>query len=100
MRLIDADALEKYIMEIMPNETFSAYGKGVLDILTHLLYFVRNEMPTTHTEPPDGGDSDAWCKIKEQSVVQVNGNAAHRNGQWLIPCGRDMRGYKGEKDNG
>jgi hypothetical protein len=59
MRLIDADALEKYITEIMPNETFSAYGKGVLDILTHLLYFVRNEMPTAHTETPDGGDSDA-----------------------------------------
>ena len=40
-----------------------------------------------------------WCKKKEQSVTQSYRNPAHRDGQWLIPCGRDMYGYK-EADNG
>jgi hypothetical protein len=31
---------------------------------------------------------------KDQSVVQAHGNAAHSDGQWLIPCGRDMWLYK------
>lgn len=35
-----------------------------------------------------------WCKKKDQSVVQAYGNAAHSDGQWMIPCGRDMWGYK------
>lgn len=39
-----------------------------------------------------------WCKIKNESVVQAYGNAAHRDGQWLIPCGRDMCRYKGNKE--
>lgn len=51
MRPIDADALEKYVTEIMPGKIFSAYGKGVVDILTHLLNFVRKEMPTVEAEP-------------------------------------------------
>ena len=51
MRLIDADALEKYMTDIMPENTFSAYGKGVHDILTHLINFIRKEMPTIEAEP-------------------------------------------------
>jgi hypothetical protein len=35
-----------------------------------------------------------WCKKKEQTVIQHRGNALHRAGQWLIPCGRDMCGYE------
>lgn len=33
-------------------------------------------------------------KKKDQSVVQAYGNSAHRDGQWLIPCDKDMRSYK------
>ena len=51
MRLIDADALEKYITDIIPQETFSPYGKGVLDILTHLKNRIRTEMPSVDAEP-------------------------------------------------
>lgn len=40
-----------------------------------------------------------WCKKAKQSIVQAHGNIAHRDGQWLIPCGRDMRSYM-EADNG
>lgn len=40
-----------------------------------------------------------WCKKKEQSVVQAHSNAAHSDGQWMIPCGRYMRNYK-EVGNG
>ena len=51
MRLIDADALEKYIADIIPQKTFSPYGKGVLDILTHLKNHIRTEMPSVEAEP-------------------------------------------------
>ena len=51
MRLIDTDALEKYITDIIPQETFSPYGKGVLDILTHLKNRIRTEMPSVDAEP-------------------------------------------------
>jgi hypothetical protein len=40
-----------------------------------------------------------WCKKKDQSVVQAYGNPAHHDGQWLIPCGRDMFGYKDVKED-
>lgn len=36
---------------------------------------------------------------KNQSVVQAYGNAAHSDGQWMIPCGRDMWGYKDVDEN-
>ena len=39
-----------------------------------------------------------WCNKKQQSIVQHNGNGVHYTGQWLIPCGKDMRYYK-EKNN-
>lgn len=40
-----------------------------------------------------------WCKKKDQSVVQAYGNAAHSDGQWLIPCGRGMFEYKDIDEN-
>lgn len=40
-----------------------------------------------------------WCKKKDQSIVQAYGNSAHSDGQWLIPCGKDMRSYR-DADNG
>lgn len=51
MRPIDADELEKYMTDIMPENTSSAYIKGIIEILTHLINFIRKEMPTIEAEP-------------------------------------------------
>ena len=65
MRLIDADALEKYMTDIMPENTYSAYGKGVHEILTHLINFIRKEMPTIESEPIQHG---RWIECDYKSL--------------------------------
>ena len=33
-----------------------------------------------------------YCERKKQAIIRHRGNAYHYNGQWLIPCGADMKG--------
>lgn len=70
MRPIDADELEKYMTDIMPENTSSAYIKGIIEILTHLINFIRKEMPTIEAEPVRHG---RWIEKPPYSDETVKG---------------------------
>lgn len=49
MQLIDKNQIVDYLIAIKPNEAFSDYGVGVIDIISHVLHYI-SDMPTTETE--------------------------------------------------
>lgn len=64
VRLIDGDAFEAYLVGILPSQTFSQYGKGVQDIIGHLLAYLRTEVPTIEAAPVRHG---RWIEAEDDN---------------------------------
>lgn len=59
----------------------------------------RNECPCIECAYYESGkyNNAHYCNRVNESIDQHRGNAFHRAGQWIIPCGAQQRLFKHKK---